>query len=137
MIMANGGSVKGLPGLSKELQEIYSTVWEIKQRSLIDMAADRGVYVDQSQSLNAFIAQPDYEKLTSLHFHGWKRGLKTGMYYLRTKPAAQAIQFTVDPRSKHRGVVTPKDKDSDKDSDEGGPDGGGGVYGDACISCSG
>src|SRR5690606_18130237 len=69
---------------------------EIKQKSLLDMAADRGAFIDQSQSLNAFIAAPDFSKLTSMHFYGWKKGLKTGMYYLRTKPAANAIQFTVD-----------------------------------------
>ena len=71
-------------------------MWEIKQRTLIDMAADRGAYICQSQSLNLFIAEPNIAKLSSMHFHGWKKGLKTGMYYLRTKPQAEAIQFTVD-----------------------------------------
>jgi len=94
-LVASGGSVQGLD-LPDEVKEVYRTVWEIKQRSLIDMAADRGIFIDQSQSLNAFIDEPTYDKLTSLHFYAWNKGLKTGMYYLRTKPAASAIQFTVD-----------------------------------------
>jgi ribonucleoside-diphosphate reductase subunit M1 len=85
--------------IPEDLKEIYKTVWEVRQKSLIDMAADRGAYIDQSQSLNAFMAEPDYNRLTSMHFYAWKKGLKTGMYYLRTKPAAQAIQFTVDRAS--------------------------------------
>jgi ribonucleotide reductase alpha subunit len=72
------------------------TVWEIKQRSLVDMAADRGAYIDQSQSLNIHMDQPNFGKLTSLHFYTWSKGLKTGMYYLRSRAAADAIQFTVD-----------------------------------------
>ncbi|KAL5992766.1 ribonucleotide-diphosphate reductase subunit rnr1 [Asimina triloba] len=72
------------------------TVWEIKQRTLVDMAVDRGCYIDQSQSLNIHMNQPDFGKLTSLHFYAWSKGLKTGMYYLRTRAAADAIKFTVD-----------------------------------------
>ena len=75
---------------------LYKTVWEISQKTIIDMAADRGAYIDQSQSLNIHIAEPNHAKLTSMHFYGWKRGLKTGMYYLRTRPAVDAIKFTVD-----------------------------------------
>jgi ribonucleoside-diphosphate reductase subunit M1 len=71
-------------------------VWEIKQRVLVDMAADRGAYIDQSQSFNVHISDPNFGKLTSLHFHAWRSGLKTGMYYLRTRAAADAIKFTVD-----------------------------------------
>jgi ribonucleoside-diphosphate reductase subunit M1 len=71
-------------------------VWEIKQRVLVDMAADRGAYIDQSQSFNVHMSDPNFGKLTSLHFYGWKKGLKTGMYYLRTRAAADAIKFTVD-----------------------------------------
>jgi ribonucleoside-diphosphate reductase subunit M1 len=74
-------------------------VWEIPQRALIDMAADRGAFIDQSHSLNIFIGEPNYAKLTSMHFYGWKKGLKTGMYYLRTRPAVDAIKFTVDALS--------------------------------------
>jgi ribonucleoside-diphosphate reductase subunit M1 len=96
VIISNGGSVANAPGVPKDLQELYRTVWEIPQRALIDMAADRSAFIDQAHSLNIFIAEPNYAKLTSMHFHGWKRGLKTGMYYLRTRPAVSAIQFTVD-----------------------------------------
>ncbi|KAJ3125211.1 Ribonucleoside-diphosphate reductase large subunit [Nowakowskiella sp. JEL0407] len=95
-IIAEGGSVQRIQAIPKELKDIYKTVWEISQRSIIDMAVDRGAYIDQSQSLNIHIAEATYSKLTSMHFHGWKRGLKTGMYYLRTRPAAEAIKFTVD-----------------------------------------
>ena len=76
---------------------LYKTVWEIKQKCILDMAADRGKYIDQSQSLNIFIAEPSYKLLTSMHFYGWRLGLKTGMYYLRSKPAANPIQFTLSP----------------------------------------
>lgn len=95
-IIANNGSVQNIEEIPRELKDIYKTVWEIKQRVLMDMAADRGAFIDQSQSLNCFVKEPSYAKLTSMHFYGWKKGLKTGMYYLRTKPAVNAIQFTVD-----------------------------------------
>lgn len=95
-LIAEHGSVQNIRDIPDDLRQIYRTVWELKQKTLLDMAADRGAFIDQSQSLNAFIAAPDYSKLTSMHFYGWKKGLKTGMYYLRTKPAANAIQFTVD-----------------------------------------
>jgi ribonucleotide reductase alpha subunit len=71
-------------------------VWELKQKTLIDLAADRGIYICQSQSLNLFVADPDYSKLTSMHFYAWQKGLKTGIYYLRTKPTVAAQQFTVE-----------------------------------------
>ncbi|ORZ31313.1 ribonucleoside-diphosphate reductase M1 chain [Catenaria anguillulae PL171] len=96
MIIAANGSIQGIPTIPENLKKIYRTVWEIPQRSIIDMAADRGAYIDQSQSLNIHIADPNFGKLTGMHFHGWKRGLKTGMYYLRARPAADAIKFTVD-----------------------------------------
>ncbi|MFM2206941.1 MAG: hypothetical protein RL213_916 [Bacteroidota bacterium] len=95
-IIASNGSVQNIPEIPEHLKEIYKTVWEIKQRSIIDMAADRGAYIDQSQSLNIFISDPNFAKLTSMHFYAWKKGLKTGMYYLRSKSAADAIKFTVD-----------------------------------------
>jgi ribonucleoside-diphosphate reductase alpha chain len=95
IIMANG-SVQGINEIPAEIKEIYKTVWEIKQRAIIDMAADRGAFIDQSQSLNVFIDNPNFAKLTSLHFYAWKKGLKTGMYYLRSKSAADAIKFTID-----------------------------------------
>ena len=95
-ILAAQGSVQGISEIPEDVREIYKTVWELKMRSLIDMAADRGAFIDQSQSLNLFIAAPNPSKLTSMHFYSWKKGLKTGCYYLRTRPAADAIQFTVD-----------------------------------------
>ena len=95
-LIAENGSVQNIAEVPAELKEIYKTVWEIKQRSIIDMAADRGAYICQSQSLNLFVDQPNFAKLTSMHFHAWRKGLKTGMYYLRTKAAADAIKFTVD-----------------------------------------
>jgi ribonucleoside-diphosphate reductase alpha subunit len=98
-IIANRGSVQGCAGMPDKLKALYKTTWEVKQRSVIDMAADRGPFVCQSQSLNLHVAEPTTGKLTSMHFYSWKKGLKTGMYYLRTKPKAQAIQFTVDQAS--------------------------------------
>ena len=95
-IIANGGSVQGVPGIPKHIQNVYKTVWEISQKKILDLAADRGAFICQSQSLNVHIAEPTTAKLTSMHFYAWKRGLKTGMYYLRTRPKADAIQFTVD-----------------------------------------
>lgn len=95
-IIAANGSVQNIDEIPGDLKEIYKTVWEIKQRSIIDMAADRGAYICQSQSLNLFIQDANFAKLTSMHFYAWKKGLKTGMYYLRTKSAADAIKFTVD-----------------------------------------
>ncbi|MDP2385025.1 MAG: ribonucleoside-diphosphate reductase subunit alpha [Bacteroidota bacterium] len=95
-IIASNGSVQGIDEIPQNVKDIYKTVWEIKQRSLIDMSADRGAYICQSQSLNLFIQDANFAKLSSAHFYSWKKGLKTGMYYLRTKAAADAIKFTVD-----------------------------------------
>ncbi len=95
-IIAANGSVQNIEEIPQDLKDIYKTVWEIKQRTIIDMAADRGAYICQSQSLNLFIQDANFAKLTSMHFYAWKKGLKTGMYYLRTKSAADAIKFTVD-----------------------------------------
>ena len=95
-IVAANGSIQNIPEIPDDIKEIYKTVWEIKQRSLIDMAADRGAFICQSQSLNLFIQDANFAKLTSMHFYAWKKGLKTGMYYLRTKSAADAIKFTID-----------------------------------------
>src|SRR5690606_7200995 len=81
--------------IPQNIKDIYKTVWEISQKVIIDMSADRGAYICQSQSLNIFMSEPNFGKLTSLHFYAWKKGLKTGMYYLRTKAAADAIKFTV------------------------------------------
>jgi len=94
-IVRNGGSIQQIPDVPLELKNIYRTVWEIPQKSIIDMSADRGVYIDQSQSLNIFMENPSLAKLSSMHLYGWKKGLKTGMYYLRTRAKAKAQQVTV------------------------------------------
>ncbi|CAB1111582.1 unnamed protein product [Ectocarpus sp. CCAP 1310/34] len=136
-LMASGGSIASIAGIPQEMKDIYKTVWEIKMKSVIDLAADRGAFVDQSQSMNLFVEAPDYGRLTSMHFYAWKKGLKTGMYYLRTRPAADAIPFTIDPAS---GVS------QKRMNTEGGPateiasslllkerE----IYGEVCISCQG
>lgn len=98
LISANG-SVQNIAEIPDNLKAIYKTIWEISQKTIIEMAADRGAYICQSQSLNIFMENANFAKLTSMHFHGWKLGLKTGMYYLRTKAAADAIKFTLDKSS--------------------------------------
>lgn len=104
-ILIANGSVLGVAGIPEEVQKVFKTAWEIKQRVLLDMAADRGPFVCQSQSLNLFMADTSSSRLSAMHMHGWQRGLKTGMYYLRTKPKASAQQFTLDP-SKVRASAT-------------------------------
>ena len=94
-IVRNGGSVQQIDEIPQDLKNIYRTIWEIPQKSIIDMSADRGVYIDQSQSLNIFMENPTLAKLSSMHMYGWKKGLKTGMYYLRTRAKAKAQQVTV------------------------------------------
>ena len=96
-IIAANGSVQHIEGLPDQLKAVYRTAWEIPQKSIIDMAADRGAYIDQSQSLNIFMENPTMAKLSSMHMYGWRKGLKTGMYYLRTRAKAQPIKFTLDP----------------------------------------
>jgi ribonucleoside-diphosphate reductase alpha chain len=98
-IMAANGSVQQIDEIPEEIREVFKTAWEIKQKSILDMAADRGAFICQSQSMNVFMAEPTFSKLSSMHFYAWKKGLKTGMYYLRTKPAVNAIQFTVDTQA--------------------------------------
>lgn len=95
-IIAEGGSIQNIPNIPADIKALYKTVWEISQRTIVQMAADRGAFIDQSQSLNIHMRDPTMGKITSMHFTGWKLGLKTGMYYLRTQAAAQPIQFTVD-----------------------------------------
>ncbi|GKY94540.1 hypothetical protein MPSEU_000419700 [Mayamaea pseudoterrestris] len=118
-LMRHGGSIRNIPEIPDRLKELYKTVWEIKMKDIIDMAADRGKFVDQSQSLNLFIADPTVDKLTSMHFYAWKKGLKTGMYYLRTKPAVNAIQYTVESES---NIIEPGMLPEAND--------------DVCLSCS-
>ncbi|PVY40393.1 ribonucleoside-diphosphate reductase subunit alpha [Pontibacter virosus] len=98
-IIAANGSVQDIPNIPQNIKDLYKTVWEISQRTVIDMSADRGAYICQSQSLNLHVMNVNFGKLTSMHFHAWKRGLKTGMYYLRTKAAVDAIKFTVEKQA--------------------------------------
>jgi len=105
-LIAHNGSVQNID-LPKDMKELYKTVWEIKQRHVLDMAADRGAYIDQSQSLNIHMVDATTAKLSSMHFHGWQLGLKTGMYYLRTKAAVDAIKFTVDVDKVKRAQSSP------------------------------
>ena len=98
-IVLHHGSIQNIFNIPQHIKDLYKTAWEIKQKVLIDQAADRGVYVCQSQSLNLFVSKPDLKTLSSMHFYTWNKGLKTGMYYLRTQPAASPIQFTINPTS--------------------------------------
>lgn len=134
IIRANG-SVQNIDEIPAEIKELYKTVWEIKQRSLIDMAADRGPFICQSQSLNLFVESPTVAKLTSMHFYGWKKGLKTGMYYLRTQAAAQAVQFTVEKQAEKQ--ITPVIPVSGVHQMEEVFDGPVCTMEDGCVSCSG
>lgn len=93
------GSIQNIPEIPEAIKELYRTVWEISQKAIIDMAADRGAYICQSQSMNIHIQDPNFGKATSMHFYAWKKGLKTGIYYLRSRAAADAIQFTVDKKA--------------------------------------
>ena len=94
-IVAGNGSVQHVAAIPDELKALFKTAWELKMRTLIDLAADRAPFIDQSQSLNLFVAEPSHRKLSSMHFYAWRKGLKTGMYYLRTKPSADAVKVTV------------------------------------------
>lgn len=102
-LMAANGSVQDIPEIPQHIKDLYKTAWELSQKAIIEQAADRGAYICQSQSLNIFMENANFGKLTSMHFYGWKKGLKTGMYYLRTKAATNAIQFTVDKSITEKG----------------------------------
>ena len=95
-IMRNNGSVQNIDAVPQDLKELYKTVWEMSMKDIIDMSRHRGYFIDQSQSLNLFMQDANYAKLTSMHFYAWQSGLKTGMYYLRTKSAVDAIKFTLN-----------------------------------------
>tara|TARA_B100001989_G_scaffold122159_1_gene86080 strand:- start:541 stop:2931 length:2391 start_codon:yes stop_codon:yes gene_type:complete len=105
-ILRHKGSIQAIPGIPDHIKELYKTTWEIKQKNVIDMAADRGAYIDQSQSMNIHMIDANAAKVTSMHFYGWRKGLKTGMYYLRTKAAADAIQFTVEQKKAQDQTVS-------------------------------
>jgi ribonucleotide reductase alpha subunit len=102
-IIANNGSVQHIEVIPQEIRDKYKTVWEMPMRHLIDMAADRGAYICQSQSLNLWLEDPNYNALTSMHFYSWSKGLKTGIYYLRRRAKHQAQQFTIEPE---KGMVS-------------------------------
>ncbi|MBP7184402.1 MAG: ribonucleoside-diphosphate reductase subunit alpha, partial [Saprospiraceae bacterium] len=104
IIIASNGSIQNINGMPDELKELYKTAWEISQKTIIDMAADRGAFICQSQSLNLFVESPTFSKLSSMHFYGWQKGLKTGMYYLRTKSAADPIKFTLSDKYQRKSV---------------------------------
>jgi len=104
-ILIQKGSIQQIPSIPDRIKDIYKTTWEIKQKTILEMAADRGAYIDQSQSLNIHMVDANPAKVSSMHFYGWKLGLKTGMYYLRTKAAADAIQFTVEAKGKDDQTV--------------------------------
>jgi ribonucleotide reductase alpha subunit len=122
-IIANKGSVKQLTNLPEHLRDKYKIVWEIPMKHIIDMAADRGAYICQSQSLNLFVADPNYAKLTSMHFYSWKQGLKTGIYYLRTRAPVMAQKFTIDPELQKAAEKSEKERKK-CDGEEG------------CVMCS-
>jgi ribonucleotide reductase alpha subunit len=108
-LVAHKGSVQRMD-LPQDIKDVYRTAWEISGKAVIEMAVDRGAFVDQSQSLNIFMAEPTFKKIHSMHFYAWKHGLKTGMYYLRTQAAVDAIQFTVDPKES----AAAREKEPDK-----------------------
>ena len=102
-IIANNGSIQQIEVIPDEIKEKYKTVWELPMRQLIDMAADRGAFICQSQSLNLWLEDPTYSMLTSMHFYSWSKGLKTGIYYLRRRGKHQAQQFTIEPEKQGQG----------------------------------
>ncbi|BDD03336.1 ribonucleoside-diphosphate reductase subunit alpha [Aureibacter tunicatorum] len=130
-LLEANGSIQHISGIPENLKEIYRTVWEISQKSILEMAADRGAYICQSQSLNVHMKDPNFGKLTSMHFYAWKAGLKTGMYYLRTKAAADAIKFTVDKAAVNDKIPTNTEEQNQADMacSLDNPD--------DCIACSG
>ena len=117
-IILHEGSIQNIPNIDANMKELYKTSWEIKQRVIIDMSAERGRYICQTQSLNIFIEEPDFQKLSSMHFYGHSKGLKTGSYYLRTKPKAKTQQFTIDPEFAKKRLRCAEDN------------------GDSCVLCS-
>ena len=108
-IIKNNGSIQNIESIPEHVKQVFKTVWEIGNKPLIDMAASRGRFICQSQSLNLFMDKPDFRKLSSMHFYSWKKGLKTGIYYLRTKPVAQAQQFTIEPEKKGQPTACARD----------------------------
>ena len=114
-LMQANGSIQNIPGMPSNLKGLYKTAWEIKQKVLLEMAADRGAFICQSQSLNVFMEGPSFGKLTSMHFYAWKKGLKTGMYYLRTQAAVDAVKFTVEKQAEPMLEVVAKVEEKELD----------------------
>jgi ribonucleoside-diphosphate reductase alpha chain len=117
-IIRNNGSIQNIDIIPENIKELYKTVWELSMRDIIDMSAERGYFIDQSQSLNLFMENANVAKLTSMHFYAWEKGLKTGMYYLRTKAASDAIKFTVQKQTKSEVEPVVNSKQTEKISDE-------------------
>lgn len=133
-IITANGSIQDIAEIPQDVKDLYKTVWEIKMRTIIDMAADRGAYICQSQSLNLFINSPNASKLTSMHFYAWKKGLKTGMYYLRTQAASQAVKFTVENQGgRNMEAVIPEVVAEIPDEIPAGPSC---SMEDGCVTCS-
>ncbi|GAB2683956.1 ribonucleoside-diphosphate reductase subunit alpha [Mucilaginibacter koreensis] len=133
-IISANGSIQDIAEIPQDIKDLYKTVWEIKMRSIIDMAADRGAYICQSQSLNLFINSPNASKLTSMHFYAWKKGLKTGMYYLRTQAASQAVKFTIENQGgKNMDPVIPAEVAQMQDDVNAGPSC---SMEEGCVTCS-
>jgi ribonucleotide reductase alpha subunit len=134
-ILLNEGSVQNIDEIPDDMKAIYKTVWEIKQKALIDLSIQRGPFVCQSQSLNIFMEEPDFKKLSSMHFYGWGKGLKTGSYYLRTRPRVKTQQFTIDPT-----LAKQKQKGSSSNTPTGSPEKSNTSYDDEddepCLTCS-
>ncbi|KAI5183562.1 ribonucleoside-diphosphate reductase subunit M1, partial [Pancytospora epiphaga] len=128
LIIEYDGSIQNIPLIPQHIKDLYKTVWEIKMRSVVDMAIDRQPYIDQSQSLNIFMERPTYQSVSSMHFHGWKNGLKTGLYYLRSKPISSAIKFTVDQELVERTLSSLQEMENSKGDSEN-------MY-NTCESCS-
>lgn len=118
LIIEHEGSIQNIPCIPQEIKDLYRTVWEIKMKSIIDLAADRQPFIDQSQSMNVYLPQPTFAQLSSMHFYGWRRGLKTGMYYLRTRPISNAIKFTVDQELVEKTLTSMGNTDASEDQKE-------------------
>ncbi|MCQ6960840.1 ribonucleoside-diphosphate reductase subunit alpha [Mucilaginibacter aquariorum] len=135
-IITANGSIQDIAEIPQDIKDIYKTVWEIKMRNIIDMAADRGAYICQSQSLNLFINSPNASKLTSMHFYAWKKGLKTGMYYLRTQAASQAVKFTVENQGGGKNMEAVIPEVVGDNSQEEMPAGPSCSMEEGCVTCS-
>ena len=123
-IITRNGSIQGMDQIPDDIQRLYKTSWEIKQKTLIDMAVSRGAFICQSQSLNLFVSDPTYAKLTSMHFYAWKQGLKTGIYYLRTRAPVMAQKFTIDPDLQKAAIKSEQQRKLKKNAGD-----------DECVMC--